>query len=197
MDDFQFVIAAPQAITVFRFSADAVRSAGSSAFPVDSAWTYLRRGVDSVPYPLVGPIVPGDGGSYSFDVCFGGVRCLVSVSVVRDGGVSYVASERRIIHSPAVAFGVSRGFRVGVLRRSFTNPMLRTFSLAVSRYEVLPLFYAADCSIGTQGSVPYCLHWQERLQPGSLQVDEEQGRILFVVRYPTSSMDKLVILELV
>jgi hypothetical protein len=75
--------------------------------------------------------------------------------------------------------------------------MLQTFSLALFQDEALPFFYAADCPMGMKGSVIYRLGFMERLQPGSLQVDEEQGRILFIVRHHKSSLDKLVILELV
>jgi hypothetical protein len=166
-------------------------------FSVDAVWTYLLHVTDGLPFPVVGPIVPGDRGSVSFAVSFGGVECLVSVGVVPGGGFSYGAFERRFVHCRRVSFGVARGFRVGVLPRYFSQPMLQTFSLAPFQDEALSFFYAADCLMGTKGSVIYRLGFMERLQPGSLQVDEEQGRIFFILRHHTSALDKLVILELV
>ncbi|KAJ7665236.1 hypothetical protein DFH06DRAFT_1127572 [Mycena polygramma] len=72
--------------------------------------------------------------------------------------------------------------RIGVCRVAYSNPMFVTFALGSGPMKLAPFFYDTDDCADTKGSLDYGLLQDQVLDPRSLRVDEEQGRLIFVER---------------
>ncbi|KAJ6507244.1 hypothetical protein C8R47DRAFT_1209169 [Mycena vitilis] len=202
VDDNRFLLVGPRRIHLYRLST----AASSSSLPHGGSITRIG----SFPYPIpdnfrcpsLGPIVAGIDGTISFSVCTGEYLQCVSITPVQTAsgilGSDFVT--KRLADELPVDFGVSTGFRVSVFRLPpSSSPMFTTFTLpsVLEEDSLHPFFYEGDHRGSVKGSVVFVPSEDEFLEVGTLQVDEGQGQIMFIVRSYSEPFTKIIVLDLV
>ncbi|KAJ6562847.1 hypothetical protein DFH09DRAFT_1315912 [Mycena vulgaris] len=196
LDETRFLVAGPRGLAIYKLPARAITSAGTTSYRVRALWRHPYPEEDTVSRPPLGPI-RGIVGGINISVSSG--NYLRSVTVIPGSGSKdqFTVTKHRLVERLPVYLGIASGYRVGVYRRPYSIPDFTTFSLEGRPAEAHPFFYADDHSAHGKGSVAYRAGPLETMEPGSLQVDEDQGRLIFMIRSHSKPSAKVVILELV
>ncbi|KAJ6507216.1 hypothetical protein C8R47DRAFT_1209149 [Mycena vitilis] len=195
IDARRFVLASRRGLVVYRLSTAALQSPGICAPWLRPVWTHIYSEPDILPRPPLGPVLTRTDGAISFSISSGAYLRCVLMTPGRPN--SYAVTEKRLVDKVPVYFGISTGFRVGVYRRPCSTPAFITFSITSRKASMHPFFYEGDHRASAKGSVIFQFDVMDSLEAGTLQVDEEQGRILFLVRSHAKPVAKIIILELV
>ncbi|KAJ6507246.1 hypothetical protein C8R47DRAFT_1066127 [Mycena vitilis] len=198
VDDERFLLVTPLRIELYRWST----ASSSSQLPGGS----LSR-IGSFPYsaprnfqcPPLGPIVTRIDGTISFSICTGKYLQRVSITPAETPltkpGCAFIS--KRLADDLPVDFSVSSGLRIGVFRLPSSSTIFTTSSVLDEEESLLPFFYPGDHRARVMGSVVFMLGEKEYLETDTLQVDEEQGRVMFMVRSRTEAISNVIVLELV
>ncbi|KAJ7186938.1 hypothetical protein C8R46DRAFT_1024909 [Mycena filopes] len=187
VDDTHFLLADPYGIAVFNFSSRAFEENGSMPLQVDPCWTYHYEQVEAVYRPLLGPVFIDASGRRSLSVCSGDF--IRHVTMARD--YSFSISTTPLTHRVPLAWSIARGVHVGVHHLRGSN-VFTTFSLR--DYAVADLHpFTARAIQEHEGKVVY--RARGTIHPGSLNVDEGEGRIIFLSRRSARRVS-MIILEL-
>ncbi|KAJ6598366.1 hypothetical protein DFH09DRAFT_1304157 [Mycena vulgaris] len=195
LDESRFLLAGPKGIAIYKLPARAIAAGGSISYRVRALWRYSYDEEDTLSWPPLGPIRRNCGGKFTISVSGGNyLRCVYEVP--GPGSKShFIVKERRLIDRLPVYLGIAAGYQVGVYRRPYSMPAFTSFSLDGQPTELHPVFYANDRIVARTGSIVYRAGVLETLEPGTLQVYEDQGRILFILRSHVKPSAKVVVIE--
>ncbi|KAJ6507215.1 hypothetical protein C8R47DRAFT_1209148 [Mycena vitilis] len=192
VDVKRFVLVGPRGLAIYRLSAAALHSPGVCIPWLRPVWTHFYSEPDILSHPPLGPILIRTGGATSFSISGGAyLRCVLKTPGKAD---DYAVLQKRLAEKVPLYFGFSTGSSIGVYRRPLSAPSFTTFSRKESMH---PFFYEGDHRASAKGSVIFQFDVMDSLEVGALQVDEEQGRIMFLVRSHAKPVAKIIILELV
>ncbi|KAJ7665237.1 hypothetical protein DFH06DRAFT_1323633 [Mycena polygramma] len=178
IDNRRFVLAGPRGIIIYRMGLSPPDRALPRLRPM---WTHFYRTPDILARPPIGAFQNSADGKVSFTVFSGGYLRFVATAPERKR--AFAVTAQRIDKTP-VYFGVTSGFRVGIYRRPYSTPMITTFSLRGEQAELHPFYYSVEHPPPSKGSIIY-------------RLDEEQGRVLFLVRSHSRPYCNVVVLDLV
>ncbi|KAJ6464318.1 hypothetical protein DFH09DRAFT_1113079 [Mycena vulgaris] len=197
MDANRFLFAGPGGVSIFELPAEALASTVSStrSWPATSIWS-PKMPREALSCPPLGPVTYS-GGIASISVASGNFLQCVKFNPTDPTRNS--VTRRPIVDKLPVYLGITAGFRVGAYRRPYALPSFTTFSIAPDKEELHPLLYATDYSIKSRGSVVYRYSILDSLEPGSLQIDEGQGLLMFILRTHGFGREaaRVIVLELV
>ncbi|KAJ6579168.1 hypothetical protein DFH09DRAFT_1077462 [Mycena vulgaris] len=196
LDETRFLVAGPRGLAVYKLPARAIVGTGEVSYRVRPLWRHPYPEEDTVSRPPLGPIRAVVDG---INISVSSGNYLRSLTVILGSGSKdqFIVTERRLVERLPVYLGIASGYRVGVYRRPYSIPDFTTFSLEGRPAESHPFFYADDHLLHGKGSVAYRAGLLETMEPGSLQVDEDQGRLIFMLRSHSKPSAKVVVLELV
>ncbi|KAJ7490401.1 hypothetical protein B0H11DRAFT_1912368 [Mycena galericulata] len=191
MADTQFLVAGPSGVSVYQIPVEAFELEEKRTWWTPVTWCHDFEDREALSSPPLGPRLDGED-STSISIVSGNYIRRVTVT-----GPSFRISQRGLVERVPMYLGIASGFHVGVYRRPYLMPSFTTFLLAENEESFHPFLHDTDYSVGRKGSVRYRHAVVESLEPASLQIDEGQGLIMFVLRTHAEGTAKVVILELV
>ncbi|KAJ7029030.1 hypothetical protein C8F04DRAFT_47963 [Mycena alexandri] len=193
MDDTHFLLAGPVGVAVYKLSD---RAKPSTGFPrrLKPCWQQRYDDYEFVSRPPLGPIVEHHRtGDKSIAVCSG--TFLRRIFMSNDRRARFRLSVHSLVDPVPVYLGMTGGNRIGLYRRPYSSSMFTTFGMG-NVPDSHPLTEARAVRGEDRGSVVYRAGLQDVLEPGSLSIDEGEGRIAFMLRSHTRRLSKVVILEI-
>ncbi|KAJ7154311.1 hypothetical protein C8R43DRAFT_949960 [Mycena crocata] len=165
---------------------------------IRSCWQHLHLTSDVMSRPPLGPLlIDPSTGEMSQSICGG--NFIRTLYVAPGKPYRFRLSKTMLIDRLPVYLGIAAGTRIGVYRRPYSSPTFTTFPLSSGGSDMHPFSSRPECLRRVKGSIFYRCSLQDMLEPGSLAVDEGEGRIMFMLhsrsnpRRPT----RAVIIELV
>ncbi|KAJ7815293.1 hypothetical protein B0H13DRAFT_1924263 [Mycena leptocephala] len=196
--DGRFVLVGSRGVLVCEMPVTGPRTSGEEPISLCPVWTYLFTQGFPVPVqPQLAPIVTASDGSKSLFACCGGYqRCLF---MSKPGQIrSYMVTEKCVLERLPSYIGMTSGFRTGVLRRPLVPRFwFTTFALSNDPQDFHPFLYSTGPYIDVKGSVVYHADSVNRVEAGSVHMDEDEGRLIFIQRCSATVSQVLVVLELV
>ncbi|KAJ6507238.1 hypothetical protein C8R47DRAFT_1209164 [Mycena vitilis] len=204
LDEERFLLICPTRVAVYNLSIAASKSPSVDVPWCRPLWAYNYSQPDILTRPIVGPIIARTDGTIWFSISSGAyLRCvLITPSEASGGPDSYAVIEKRLAYEVPYQLGISIGCRIGVFGRPYISSTAFTTFTTSSMFDekdsLHPFFYRGDHPTNAKGSVVFAPGTKELLDVDSLQVDEDQGRIMFLVHSHVSNpVSKLIVLELV
>jgi hypothetical protein len=109
-----------------------------------------------------------------------------------------MVTEKCVLERLPSYIGMTSGFRTGVLRRPLVPRFwFTTFALSNDPQDFHPFLYSTGPYIDVKGSVVYHADSVNRVEAGSVHMDEDEGRLIFIQRCSATVSQVLVVLELV
>ncbi|KAJ7683377.1 hypothetical protein B0H17DRAFT_1227875 [Mycena rosella] len=189
----RFLVAGRSGISVFEIPEEAYTRAQGLTWWVLPLWDTIFWERDALASPQLGPLLDGGDGTISLSVPG---RSYIRFLSIPPHTNNFRITERLLVDLVPPCLGMASGFRVGVYRRPYSMPSFTTFFLGENPQQLHP-FSCAEGSARMTGSIQYRHRPPESVEPQSLQMDEGQGLVMFVVRTQSRSTAKVVILELV
>ncbi|KAJ7783147.1 hypothetical protein B0H16DRAFT_1495569 [Mycena metata] len=207
LDDTRFLLANPTGITVYRFSERTLTHAGVHPKRIRPCWRHRYDTTEVLARPPIGPVLVTSGNERCVTVCGG-----------RDIWRVFMADENpprfRIVKIPLMlnfprSFTITIGRQMGLCNQSFLPLCFLAFSLADDTSDSHPLGCLSPTAgrvlsrrIEGQGVISFALEKYDTIDPGSMSIDEGEGRVVLVVRSHARPRDRppsprLVIFDLV
>ncbi|KAJ6507212.1 hypothetical protein C8R47DRAFT_1209145 [Mycena vitilis] len=203
VDDDQLLLVSPRRIEVHTLStAASFQSHGGCTVGLCCTFSHDYSNPDILSRPPLGPILTRTDGAISFSTSSGAHMRSFFMTPVKTPGRpdSYTVIEKRVSDEVPVHFGVSTGFRIAVFRLPYsTSPAFTTFTtwpVPNGKDSLYPFFYEGDHPKRAKGSVVFVPGANDVFVFGTLRVDEEQGRIMFIVQSFSDLTAKIIVLEL-
>ncbi|KAJ6507213.1 hypothetical protein C8R47DRAFT_1209146 [Mycena vitilis] len=199
VDDRRFLLVDPAGLAIYRLSTAALQSPGACIPCLRSVWTHEYSDPDVLSSPSLGPILTRSDGALSVSICSGVyLRCVL---MTPGRPHLYTVTKKRLVSQVPAQFDVSTGFRIGVYRRPYTSAetfsIFNTSSVVSEKGSLHPFFYEHDNPPNAKGRVVFSPRGNDTLKYLTLQVDEEQGRLMFIVRSYAKRSAKIIVVELV
>ncbi|KAJ7739530.1 hypothetical protein B0H16DRAFT_1465187 [Mycena metata] len=188
LDGTHFLFANDVGLSVYRLS---MRKEMHSGVPrrITPCWSYKYARFDYLSRPPVGPVVfDCTTGDKSVAICGG--KFLRRLVMTAHRPSRFLLSEVDLVAHVPVYLGITAGLRLGLCHIPFHSPTFRTFQLFGGRVDDHP-FSSRHSTDG--GSLAYRLV-SGIVEPRSVDMDEGEGRLVFLLR-TTNSM-YMVMLEL-
>ncbi|KAJ7018555.1 hypothetical protein C8F04DRAFT_1327384 [Mycena alexandri] len=194
LDDTHFLLAGPIGVAVYKLFPRILASTSADPKRIKHCWEHRYAAWELVTRPNLGPVTfhPRTG-HRSIAVCSGSFLRRVFMS--NADRARFRLSSRPLINPVPVHLGVASGPQIGLYRRPYTSPTFTTFRMG-GLIDSHPLSEGKTAQVGDRGGVIYRVALDEVLEPGSLHIDEGEGRILFMLGSRARHFLKAVVLEI-
>lgn len=190
------MLANPSCIAVYRLSARVAMPFDLKSRRLRPCWEHHYSNCEITSRPPLGPVVVNpSNGERSISVCGGSfVRCVFMASGPRP---QFRLSKGLLVHRIPTYLGITTGLRVGLYRRPYLSPRFTTFRLGDRVVDLHPISHESERYAKDTGSISFHSGLGEILEPGLLQIDEGEGRVVFVLRKIARRTARVVVLQLV
>ncbi|KAJ7603533.1 hypothetical protein DFH06DRAFT_1151806 [Mycena polygramma] len=173
LDRTRFLLANPAGIAVYKFSERTLASKAPSLRRIRPCWEYRYQYLERIIKPPLGP-------------------------VLIDNELGYKSVSRSLVDGFLAYMELAAGVHVGIYRgpNPATPYTFTTFPLSAGE-DLKPLGAIPYPRGRYTGSVSHVTDGQEVMEPDSLNIDEGEGRIVFMTRSHARHSPKAVVLELV
>ncbi|KAJ6510105.1 hypothetical protein C8R47DRAFT_1065317 [Mycena vitilis] len=200
LNETHFLIANAAGIKVYRLSTRTLAHKDPRPRRIRPCWEHTYGGYEILSRPPLGQVIVDHNRQTSVSIC--GSHHICRLSMTDQSQPRFRLLERtcgqRVMFSLG---GIAAGLRVGVYRRPYSVPGFATFPLVDTTADFHPFGLTSTSFISRsdgvdRGSVTYALEENDILEPGSLNVDEGEGRLVFLLRSHKRRGVKVVVIRL-